>query len=186
MKKSLWIFMIMALFSPMVIHALEYHSEKQVHFVLSYDESEDLIQFEDGSVWKLDLWFSDKQKLKKWKNDDVITIENKGSVYTNYGFAFTIRNQRTQESFYSKMIFPAFDQEIKALWIVDLDWGSGRVSLNDGSHWYIPLGYRSQILEWRADDLIIMGHYDAWISDCSVLLINASMSPTEMVMCKPW
>ncbi|MDP1836476.1 MAG: hypothetical protein Q8K75_11205 [Chlamydiales bacterium] len=111
------------------------------------------VELEDGSIWRVEP--SDAYYVAGWAPyHDVIILP--GS-WLSYSPNFYFYNVQTRQSVTVTMKMGPFYDSLFTRWILAINYGTGEVWLDDGSHFYITIDDNALFQEWRPNDTIIVG-----------------------------
>ena len=143
-----------------------------VHWCTGGSANNELIEIENGSVWKVSPF--DTNKTRAWCAGDPIVITQNSSWLWFSEFAFVFHNMRTYQSVEVNITAPPHSDSTKNHWIQTIDLLSGIIELENAKFWGIHSSDLSKVQAWEEDDWIMVGMNDGWSSlKHPEILINA-------------
>lgn len=140
------------------------------HYLVSLSSLGDLIDFEDGSGWRVNPY--DSYKVFNWFSDDPLVVTQNSRWFSSY--AYKVINKRTGSSVEADLFRGPFANGEFTLYIYAIDPVLGEVMLTDSSRWQISSHDLDIFDTWDLDDAIILGSNSGWDSDCEAILINVN------------
>jgi len=146
------------------------------HHPVLYSPAGDIIQLEDGSIWR--VADDDAPCVCSWLATDAVQISPNYSWWSS--FPFRMQNVDTGCCVQVGLKMGPFYDSIFTRWIVSINHTTQELWLNDGSHWQITGLDKSIFQKWLPDDPIIVGNNDDWLSyKMPNILINVNLYHPE-------
>lgn len=136
--------------------------------------SGDNIRLHDASLWYVHPY--QRHLVRQWVQSDPIFIKPNTSCFSMY--RYVLQNRETQDvvevNFKESPIYTG----AAVFWIVDINYGSHLIRLNDGTEWQIS-PYEGSFNKWRINDRLIVGVNNEWrYANYPHILINITMPTT--------
>jgi len=143
-----------------------------VHQIRSISSCGDLIEIEDGSLWKIRSY--DAVDVCCWQEKDLIVIRPNGSWLSNY--EYELLNLGTGDYVKSNLSLGSFCEGEFTHWIIAIDYWHQRIWLENGMCWEVA-GIYTRFKDWVVGDTVILGVYNGWLSSSTPnILINVNMN----------
>lgn len=112
------------------------------------------IELEDGSIWRVEP--SDAYCVNDWSPFDDILIQP-GS-WLSFSPNFYFYNVQTRSAITVTLKMGPFYDSPFTRWIIAINYATGEVWLDDGSHFWINVDDDTLFQDWRINDTIIIGN----------------------------
>lgn len=148
----------------------------------AYQHLHEVVPLGDQLVlWDRSRWTVNPDQAylcKKWqKGAEVVVLPNRPWLFRS-PYKFRIQNVALGESVEVNMALSAHVDSHLFHYLTYVDYRNGRVVLNDGSVWSVPLNDTDLLAEWCAEPherhIIMIGMNDSWFSFKPNILINVS------------
>jgi len=142
------------------------------HWLIAVSALGDQVEFEDGSVWKINSY--DGYKALNWRSNDPLTITQNSRWFSSY--TYKIINKNTGTSIEANLFLGPIKNGEYTRYILAIDPTRGEVMLTDSTHWEVSSGDSYVFRDWAINDSIILGSNTGWDSSCEAILINVTMN----------
>lgn len=128
------------------------------------------IELEDGSHW--DISPSDRSTIRTWKNHDHIVITPNYSWFSSYDYYLT--NKSNNSYVKANLWIGPLAYGPRSHWIVDIDYFSGHLFLENQMVWCIDPRDGYILREWALNDHVIFGVNPTLFAKHDHILINVN------------
>ena len=139
------------------------------------DNDKYTLEFEDGSVWKINHY--DGKKTLNWRANDPLTITQNNRWFASH--AYRIINKSNGASVEADLFLGPIELGQYSRFIVGVDQSRREVFLSDNTHWEVSYLDSSIFKDWAVNDYIIIGtnsNTSIWDSGSDAMLINVNMN----------
>lgn len=139
------------------------------------DNDKYTLEFEDGSVWKINSY--DGVKALNWRANDPLTITQNNRWFSRHDYR--IINKSNGTSVEANLFLGPIEQGQYSRFIIGVDHTRREILLSDNTHWEVSYLDASILKDWALNDYIIIGtnsNTSIWDSGSDVLLINVNMN----------
>jgi hypothetical protein len=139
------------------------------------------LETEDGAIWTIAPedayialgWFARDVNDLKIYSEPIIVISPNHSWFSSYSFRLT--HQVSGDSIVANLYLGPIYEHPHTHWIIAIDYYNNIVYLEDGSVWNMSYFDESIVNKWFANDTIIIGINDGWLSSTRPnILINVN------------
>lgn len=140
------------------------------------DNDQYTLEFEDGSVWKINKYDFDN-KAKFWQANDPLTVTQNTRWFSNHNHC--IMNKNGEESVEATLFLGPIENGQYSRFIIGIDSIHQEIMLSDNTHWEISCLDSSIFQDWSLNDYIIIGtnsKSSCWDPGSDSLLINVTVN----------
>lgn len=142
------------------------------HSLSSISSFRDLIEIEDGSVWK--VGYSDQKKLIHWRPNHLLIITQNSRWFSSY--RYKIVNLSLSESVEADLSLGPLEHGIYTCFITAIDYKAKQILLSNNTRWQATSSDASIFRQWKMHDAVIIGQNTGKQDSYSGLLINVNMN----------
>lgn len=151
------------------------NSHHWLNAVTVLDNSQYTLEFEDGSVWKINSY--DGVKALNWRANDPLTITQNNRWFSRHDYR--IINKSNGTSVEANLFLGPIERGEYSRFITGIDHSRREIQLSDNTHWEISYLDASIFKDWALSDYIIIGtnsDTSIWDSGSDALLINVNLN----------
>ena len=141
------------------------------HWVSSISDTGRSVELEDGSHW--DISPSDRSILYTWSRSDHIVVTPNYSWFSSFDYNLTNKSNNTNVK--ANLWIGPLAYGPYSHWIVDIDYFSGHLFLENQMVWCVDPKDSYILREWAVNDHVIFGVNNSWFSHYDHILINVNM-----------
>src|SRR3990167_4416896 len=132
---------------------------KPYRYPVSLDRRGYVIEFDDGSIWRVvDSWSA--SNVKRWKINDAILIYPGFSNFLN-GSRFVLHNETRGDKVYAEIGLGPLKEKQNYNRILQINYTTGVVDVVDGRgvnyHWRIDPSMNHILSSWRVENCVVYG-----------------------------
>jgi hypothetical protein len=154
---------------PTVYYSSSHHSLVAVTVL---DNNKYTLEFEDGSVWKINDY--DGTKALNWRSNDPLSITQNHRWFSNY--TYRIINKSNGSAVEANLYLGPIEGGEHTRYIVAIDYDRKEIVLSDNTHHRISYLDTSILKDWKLSHAVILGMNSGWDSDCDQILINVNLN----------
>lgn len=139
------------------------------------DNNQYTLEFQDGSVWKINSY--DGVKALNWRANDPLTITQNNRWFSKHDYR--IINKSNGTSVEANLFLGPIENGQYSRFIIGIDHNKREIMLSDNTHWEISYLDSSIFKDWALSDYVIIGtnsNTSIWDSGSDALLINVNLN----------
>ncbi|MBS0621207.1 MAG: hypothetical protein JSS61_07115 [Verrucomicrobia bacterium] len=141
------------------------------HWLIGICDSNRAIELEDGSHWEISPF--DAHLIYTWRIHDLLVVSPNYSWFSSFDYYIT--NRSNNSCVKANLSVGPLLHSTYSHWIVEIDYLSGHVFLEDHSIWCVHPTDASLLIDWSVNDHMIIGEGNGCYSSYDQILINANM-----------